>query len=150
MHEEHCRKRRRSWYTCEEQSVIMKADTALTRHHLRCHFVFHDPRITVARNSTMKFHVKKPASKNSEFVARSTHKSVVSSQHAEEQAYFISQLRSTHYITPREPSVRKEPVYANWQAPCAMRHCCITKAHKNLSYLFTSLTNSVGKPDIVK
>jgi hypothetical protein len=29
-----------------------------------------------------------------------------------------------------------------------MRHCCITEAHKNLSYLFTSLTNSVVKPDI--
>ena len=56
----------------------MKAETALTRHLLRCHLVLHDPRITAARNPTMKFHVKKPASKNSEFVARSIHKSVLS------------------------------------------------------------------------
>lgn len=120
----------------------MKPKTALTRNLLRRHFVLHDPRITVACNSTKKFHVKNPASKNSEFVARSVHKSVLS-VHSTLTVEFqrtgllhfpTTQLRGTHYITLRAPSVRKEPVCASWhwQAPCAMRHCYITEAHKNV------------------
>lgn len=81
MHEERCRTRRRLirvWGAICNNDQQVEAETAPTRNLLRCHFVLRDPRITVARNSTTKFHVKKPVSKNSEFVARCIHKSVLS------------------------------------------------------------------------
>jgi len=128
----------------------MKAETSLTRHHLRCHFVLHNPRITVACNSIIKFHVKKLASKNSEFVARSVHKSVLSVHntltvefHRTGLLHFPTMGYSLCYAARTE---RKEGT-GLCQVTLTSPLCCvspfITKAHKNLSYLFTSLTNSV-------
>jgi len=104
----------------------VKAETTLTRNLLRCHFVLHDPRITVARNSTKKFHVKKPASKNSEFVAWSIHKSVLSVHNTltvEFQRTGLIHFPTTGYslyYAARTERIRKEPVCASWrwQAPC--------------------------------
>ena len=161
FHDQRCRTRRRSWYMCEEQSVIMISrwrskhlwqDTSSGATSSSATLVLRSlvtqPWSSTLRNQRLKIqslwhglYINRYCQFTTRWLWNST-----------EQAYFISQLRGTHYITLREPGVRKEPVYASWrwQAPCATRHCCITGAHKNLSNLFTSLTNSVGKPDIVK